>query len=140
MIEKIEYKGTLLAVVLRASYELEGVNFITTNDNPLQVGVLIHKQGAKIKAHFHKSSPKIIGEVQEVLHIEYGEVEAGFYDEKGKKIESITLKFGDTLLLVSGGHGFDVLRDCKIIEVKQGPYYGPEVDKEQLNVERKGRK
>ncbi len=134
MIEKIEYQGNLLAMVLHAGYEREGVNFITPDDNPIQVGILKHKQGTKIKPHVHKSSPKIIQEVQEVLHIEDGELEAGFYNEKGEKIKSITLKCGDTVLLLSGGHGFDVLKDCKIIEVKQGPYYGPEEDKEQLNV------
>ncbi|MFC1965934.1 hypothetical protein ACFLWI_03185 [Chloroflexota bacterium] len=80
MIERIEYQGELLALVLRASYEAKGVNFITPNDNSLQLGVHKHNQGHKIKPHAHKSSPKTINEVQEVLHIEYGEVRlAGHY-------------------------------------------------------------
>ena len=134
MVEKIEHEGKVLALVLRANYVSEGVNFITPNDNSLQVGVLKHINGAQIKPHVHRSLPKIIKEVQEVLHIEYGEVEAGFYDGEGEKIKSITLKSGDTILLVSGGHGFDVLKDCKIIEVKQGPYYGVEEDKQLLKI------
>jgi hypothetical protein len=35
-------------------------------------------------------------------------------------------------MLLSGGHGFNVLEDSKIIEVKQGPYRGVEEDKERI--------
>ena len=26
------------------------------------------------------------------------------------------------ILLLSGGHGFKVIKDCKFLEIKQGPY------------------
>ena len=29
---------------------------------------------------------------------------------------------GDVILLISGGHGFEVLEDLNMVEVKQGPY------------------
>ena len=28
----------------------------------------------------------------------------------------------DIIILFKGGHGFEVTKDCKIIEIKQGPY------------------
>jgi hypothetical protein len=34
------------------------------------------------------------------------------------------LETGDVILLVSGGHGFEMLEDSEMIEVKQGPYTG----------------
>jgi hypothetical protein len=42
------------------------------------------------------------------------------------------MNMGDTILLIAGGHGFDILEDSKIIEVKQGPYEGAEQDKKRL--------
>ena len=36
------------------------------------------------------------------------------------------MKTGDVILLVSGGHGFEMLEESEIIEVKQGPYAGEE--------------
>jgi hypothetical protein len=36
---------------------------------------------------------------------------------------------GDTIFFVAGGHGFTMLEDSKIIEVKQGPYFGKDKDK-----------
>jgi len=136
MIEKIEWKGEVLAVILRKGYDEEGVNFITSQDNPLQLGVLKHRGGTRIKAHSHKSSPRVIREIQEVLFIQYGKVEVEFYDDKENRITGRTLSSGDTILLSSGGHGFNVLKDSKIIEVKQGPYYGGEKDKERLSREK----
>jgi hypothetical protein len=43
-------------------------------------------------------------------------------------LESRILSSGDVLLLAFGGHGFQMLEDCEVIEVKQGPYSG-ELDK-----------
>ena len=132
MIEKIEWESKLFALILRQNYEPEGVNFVTSEDNPLQLGILKHRQGSRIKPHTHKNSPKSINEIQEVLHIEYGKVEAEFYESVGKKVGSAVLNSGDTILLLSGGHGFNILEDSKIIEVKQGPYRGIDEDKERI--------
>ena len=131
MIEKVEWQGKTLALILRARFDKEGVNFVTAEDNPIQLGILKHRQGVKIKPHIHRASAKVINSVQEVLHIEYGRVEVDFYDD-GEKIRTTILNMGDTILLISGGHGFDILEDSKIIEVKQGPYEGVERDKKLL--------
>ncbi|MBT9138946.1 MAG: hypothetical protein DDT31_01526 [Syntrophomonadaceae bacterium] len=134
MIEKIQWQGKTLALILREGFDKEGVNFVTTEDNPIQLGVLKHPQGARIKPHIHKISSKVISSIQEVLHIEYGRVEVNFYDDNGGRIESVILNMGDTMLLISGGHGFDILEDSKIIEIKQGPYGGVEQDKKPLDI------
>jgi hypothetical protein len=39
------------------------------------------------------------------------------------------LAAGDAILLIAGGHGFEVLEACQIMEVKQGPYLSKEKDK-----------
>ena len=133
MVEKIQWDDKIFALILRGNYEPEGVNFITSKDEPIQLGVLKHQHGTKIKPHIHKNQPRTISEIQEVLHIEYGKVQAEFYDRSGKKVGNIILNSGDTLLLLCGGHGFNILKDSKMIEIKQGPYYGVEEDKECLN-------
>ena len=61
-------------------------------------------------------------------------MEAEFYESGGKKIGRTVLESGDTILLLSGGHGFNILEDSKMIEVKQGSYYGVEKDKEHLDI------
>ena len=128
-VEKVEYEGNTFALVVRHDYEADGVTFVTAPDNPLQLGVLNHSQGVEVRPHLHRNQSRTIGEVQEVLHIDYGEVEVRFYASDGRKLGSLVLKSGDTILLLSGGHGFNILKDSRIIEVKQGPYISSEEDK-----------
>jgi len=132
LIEHIQHQGQVYAIVVRWDYEPDGVQFVTSSENSLQVGVLKHPYGAVIKPHFHKSSPKEIKEIQEVLLIQRGKVVAKFYDEQNNEVAHVTLQAGDTVLLLAGGHGFEIIEDTKMIEVKQGPYYGRDQDKELL--------
>lgn len=39
---------------------------------------------------------------------------------------------GDLIVLLSGGHGFEILEDTKFFEVKQGPFIGTDNDKEKF--------
>ena len=47
-----------------------------------------------------------------------------FYDEDQNYLEDRVVAAGDTILLAAGGHGFRMLEDSEMIEVKQGPYAG----------------
>lgn len=132
MIEKVEYEGALFAIILHRDDGGEGVNFVTANENTLQLGVMKHRSGVKIKPHIHRKIARQINEIQEVLHIDSGRVEAEFFNGAGKKVAQTVLNSGDTIILISGGHGFNVLEDARIIEVKQGPYFGVEEDKVRL--------
>ena len=134
MIDRIEYEGKLLALVVRWGVVPEGVNFFTDAENSLQLGVLRHKQGFRVKAHLHRRSAKTIEDVQEVLYIERGKVEVEFYNDSGTKIGATILNTGDTILQICGGHGFNILEDSQIIEIKQGPYRGVEADKQIMEV------
>ena len=129
MIEEIQWEGRVLALILRKDVEPEGVRFFTREENSLQLGILQHKGGLEIRTHIHRNHAKIIEDVQEILHVEYGKIEANFYSDSGKRIGSKILNPGDTILLISGGHGFKILEDSRIIEVKQGPYPGGQGDK-----------
>ena len=55
-----------------------------------------------------------------------GRMEADFYNDDKQFVESRTLERGDLLVLVSGGHGFRCTEDTVLLEIKQGPYIGPD--------------
>ena len=121
--------GEIIAIVVKRDFEKEGVNFISKQDFPLQLGISSYKKGDKIKAHFHIEKEITINKIQEVVHIKSGRTVVNLYDLNGKKFKSVELSDDDTILFVDGGHGFEMLEDTKIIEVKQGPYFGVEEDK-----------
>jgi hypothetical protein len=81
-----------------------------------------HPAGKVIAPHFHNPVSREVQVTQEVLLIKRGRLRVDFYGEDRCHLESRILEAGDTIMLVSGGHGFEVLEDVEMIEVKQGPY------------------
>jgi len=130
-VEKVEWGGKILAIILRKGWQIEEATFLTDKDSSLQLGVLAPKEGKEIRPHIHRPRTEIIENIQEALHIEQGKVEIDFYDNERKVARGI-LDSGDTILLMQGGHGFKILEDSRIIEIKQGPYRDKEIDKEYL--------
>ena len=124
--------GKIIAIVVKREFERDGVNFVSKEDYPLQLGISSYKKGATIKAHFHIEKELKINKLQEVVHIEGGRTTVNLYDLNGEKFKSVELSDGDTILFVDGGHGFEMVEDTKIMEVKQGPYSGKDKDKRMI--------
>lgn len=125
-VEEVKKKNKLLAMIIRDSYKCEGVDFITPNSYSQQVAYMHHPTGKIIDAHVHNLVSRNVVMTQEVLFIKRGVLRVDFYDEYEDYLESRDLHGGDVMLLVSGGHGFQVLEEVEMIEVKQGPYVGEE--------------
>lgn len=123
-VEEIKKKDKLLAMIIRNNYECRGVDFITPNEYSQQVAYMHHPAGKIIDAHVHNMVHRNVVFTQEVLFIKKGILRVDFYDEYEDYLESRNLTAGDIILLVSGGHGFQVIEEIEMIEVKQGPYAG----------------
>ena len=123
-IEEVMKKNRLLAMIIRRDYVCEGIDFITPNEYSQQVAYMHHPAGIVIDAHIHNLVHRNVVMTQEVLIIKKGVLRVDFYDEYEDYLESRNLYKGDIILLVSGGHGFKVLEEVEMIEVKQGPYAG----------------
>jgi mannose-6-phosphate isomerase-like protein (cupin superfamily) len=121
VIENIRQGSTELAIIIRASYVREGITFLTPNDYSQQLGYMNRRAGYRIAAHIHNAVPRAVTFTREVLVIKSGRLRVDFYCEY---VESRILHAGDVVLLAAGGHGFEMLEDSEIIEVKQGPYAG----------------
>lgn len=128
MIENIIHEGRALAVLLRAAYHNEGIEFFTPDEFSQQLAYMNRPQGYVIQPHVHNAVPREVQFTKEVLFIKSGKVRVDFYDDEQNYLESRILYQGDVVLLAFGGHGFEMLETSEIIEVKQGPYAG-EADK-----------
>ena len=124
-IEQIMHKKNIYAIIVRKNnqFKKKGVNFITRKQELFQLGFISHKKKHEIKKHYHVKKVRKISFFSEVLIMKKGILKVMFYDEKNKNIKKDTiLKRDDIILLLKGGHGFEVLKDVEIVEVKQGPY------------------
>ena len=106
-----------------------------------QLAFMRHPTGKLIEPHVHNPVPRQVQFTQETLFIRKGKLRVDFYDPERQYLESRILRAGDVILLIQGGHGFEVLEEIEMIEVKQGPYVGEEdktrfigIDKDQVRL------
>jgi hypothetical protein len=128
MTEKIEHSGALLAIIIYNDFNLPGIHFFTPDEFSQQLAYMSHSKGKLIDPHFHNLLERTISYTQEVLFIKKGKIRVDFYDNQKYLVKSKVLCQGDTIMLAGGGHGFEVLEDIEMVEVKQGPFSG-ELDK-----------
>jgi len=141
MIEKIIDKGNLLAVIIPNDFTEDGIHFFTPNDLSQQLAYMHHPSGKIIEPHVHNPVPREVQYTQEVLFLKKGKLRVDFYDNEKNYLQSKILNGGDIILLATGGHGFEVLEEIEMIEVKQGPYTGYEdktrfkgIEKEKIKI------
>jgi hypothetical protein len=124
VLEPIKHQGQMLALILRSGYRADGITFFTPNTFSQQLGYMNRPQGYVIPPHVHNPVAREVHFTKEVLFIKSGKVRVDFYDDGQTYLESRILCEGDVVLLAFGGHGFEMIEDSEIIEVKQGPYCG----------------
>lgn len=123
-IEKIADKGYILGIIIRKSFKKDGIEFISPEDFPLQLGYMSRPKGYEIEAHVHNRFVRRTDSTQEVLFVKSGRVRIDFFSAEKSYLKSRVLTAGDIVLLSGGGHGVKVLENAELLEVKNGPYAG----------------
>jgi mannose-6-phosphate isomerase-like protein (cupin superfamily) len=124
MSEIVKQRDKLLAIIIRRDFRESGIHFFTPDNFSQQLAYMKHPAGKVIEPHVHNPVPREVLYTQEVLFLKSGRLKVDFYGESREYLESRVLEAGDVILLASGGHGFEVLEEIEMIEVKQGPYAG----------------
>jgi hypothetical protein len=122
--ETIIHDGLMLAIIIWHDFSKQGTHFVTPDDLPQQVAYMRHPAGKQILPHIHHPLRREVIGSQEVLLIKKGKLRVDFYSLTQQYICNRVLGAGDVIVLISGGHGFSVLEEVEMIEVKQGPYMG----------------
>ena len=130
-VEEISNGSQILAILIKNSFKKDGVHFFTPTPLEQQVGYMRYQAGHSIPPHIHQKVTRTIQRTTEVLFLKKGQIQANFFRSDQTYHSSRTLEAGDVLVLVSGCHGFEIVEDAEIYEVKQGPYI-PDLDKERF--------
>jgi hypothetical protein len=124
VVETIEHDGKRYAIIIRNTSSENGVHFFTPDDANLQVGAFHLSKNHEILPHIHNACQRTVHYTSEVLVVQSGKLQVDFYDAKRSHLLSRVLGAGDTVVLLEGGHGFRVLEELRMLEIKQGPYAG----------------
>ena len=138
MNHEIKKDGKVLARYIKASEAWGGdsLSFFSEDEESIQAGSWNYNKGKKLLAHTHNEVERSILFTQEVIFVKSGSLQAYIYDDDSNLVEEITAYEDDLLIMLSGGHGYEVLEDnTKVLEIKNGPYLGAEIDRNRLNLD-----
>lgn len=125
----------IIAISIRYKYEdvLEKkVDFVTPNTSALQTGIIKLPIKTKIKHHRHHNRKRTFESTEEVLVVIEGHIVVSVYNNDGVLLDVVSMREGDTIIFLSGGHQIEA-KDCTtIIETKLGPYTSRENDKYEI--------
>jgi quercetin dioxygenase-like cupin family protein len=124
LVEHVTWKGVPLAYIIRAELSPAKTTFLTPPEFKQQVGLVVYPAGGVIPRHVHRPLERHLVGTSEVLVIKKGRCEIDVYNDERQLVATRELRTGDVMLMVGGGHGFRMLEDTILLEVKQGPYTG----------------
>ncbi|MBI3550097.1 MAG: hypothetical protein HY078_13750 [Elusimicrobia bacterium] len=129
MIREIKHDGELVAIIISHDHDQDGLNFVTDKAMTLQMGYMKYPKGYRILPHVHHPVERKALLTLEAIVVKSGRIIVDLYSKDRKHIGDVELQALDSILFVSGGHGFKFLEVGELLEVKQGPCVPPEQDK-----------
>ena len=123
-VEIITAEGQTLCYLIRGATQPTQTTFITPPDAKQQVGFIVYPKGGVIARHIHRPLERHIIGMAEVLVVRSGHCQIDVYDDQESLVTVRDLFQNDVVLMVGGGHGFKILEDTVLLEIKQGPYLG----------------
>jgi hypothetical protein len=126
MLETICHQGEVLAYLIRGKTLPTQTTFYTPDDSPLQVGHISYPAGGEVARHFHRPVDRQLTVTGEVFLVQKGACSVDVYVDGPIRVATLELSTGDTVIFVGGGHGMRMHQDTVLLEIKQGPYGGPE--------------
>ena len=126
--------GVMLARHITQEDIKPGLNFFSKDEEFIQVGVWGHYEKDKeLKAHIHNTVERMANRTYEALYVIKGALEAVIYDMDETPVETLQVRQGEILVLLESGHGYFIKEeDTNVLEIKNGPYLGAEIDRRRI--------
>ena len=130
---EVKVENTTVAKHIKPDDIKPGLNFFSEDNEFIQVGAWSYDAGKELLAHIHNKVDRNVSRTCETLYVISGSLEAHIYDLNEKQIDSFVVQAGEILILLECGHGYTILEDdTKVVEIKNGPYLGAEVDRRRI--------
>jgi hypothetical protein len=130
-IEEIRGDEVVLAYVIHAAATASATSFITPDEATFQAGFVVYPSGGEVVPHIHLPIERAVIGTSELLLVRTGRCYVDIYSGDKDLVATRELVAGDAVLCLVGGHGFRMIEDTVLLEVKQGPFTGG-VEKERF--------
>jgi hypothetical protein len=127
------HNNTTIARHITAADIADGLSFFSNDNEFIQIGSWKYPRGKELAAHIHNEVERKVTRTCETLVVLSGAVEATIYTLDEEFVEQLTVSAGEILVLLECGHGYKILSDdTTVIEIKNGPYLGAEIDRRRI--------
>ena len=129
-LEVIEHGGTKYAEIIWAGTNVEKTTFFSPAESSFQFGLLAHGAGYQEEPHYHKA----VRRGRSTTYSRCSSCSAGSSTSSSSPMTTGSSERCDFILvtrscLFTAVHAIKVIEDFQALSVKQGPFFGDEVDK-----------
>ena len=129
---KILHNNEIICIIANLEDAKDGLDFLSHDEDFIQVGTWNYKKGQVLPLHYHNEFERTALRTSECVFVFKGKIECNQHSEDGEFIETIIVNAGEFIINLSQAHESKILEDTIVLEVKNGPYFGPEKDRTRI--------
>lgn len=108
----------------------EGLSFFSNPEDFLQIGSWNYPSKKILQRHFHRLVNRSVNRTHEIIIVLEGSLKTQIYTLEKEFIKEVIINSFEVGIMLNCGHGYEIIEDgTKVIEIKNGPYMGPEIDR-----------
>ena len=133
-IKEITFENQLYAFVCSLNDVNKGLEFLSDDSDFIQLGTWNYEKNFSTVPHYHLEHDKPSNLTQEVVLVHKGSVKCRLFTKEGNYVDEVDINEGELIVQIYGVHEYIMNEDSIVLEIKNGPYYGPEVDRKRIDV------
>ena len=133
-IKEISFENQLYAFVCSLNDVSKGLEFLSDDTDFIQLGTWNYEKNFSTVPHYHLEHDKPSNLTQEVVLVHKGSVKCRLFTKEGNYVDEVDINEGELIVQIYGVHEYIMNEDSIVLEIKNGPYYGPEVDRKRVDV------
>ena len=133
-IKEISFENQLYAFVCSLNDVSKGLEFQSDDSDFIQLGTWNYEKNFSTVPHYHLEHDKPSNLTQEVVLVHKGSVKCRLFTKEGNYVDEVDIYEGELIVQIYGVHEYIMNEDSIVLEIKNGPYYGPEVDRKRIDV------
>ena len=133
-IKEITFENQLYAFVCSLNDVNKGLQFLSDDSDFIQLGTWNYEKNFSTVPHYHLEHDKPSNLTQEVVLVHKGSVKCRLFTKDGNYVDEVDINEGELIVQIYGVHEYIMNEDSIVLEIKNGPYYGPEVDRKRIDV------
>ena len=133
-IKEIIFENQLYAFVCSLNDVNKGLQFLSDDSDFIQLGTWNYEKNFSTVPHYHLEHDKPSNLTQEVVLVHKGSVKCRLFTKDGNYVDEVDINEGELIVQIYGVHEYIMNEDSIVLEIKNGPYYGPDVDRKRIDV------